>query len=332
MLVKFYTHLPLAFAVAAAIVCRELWAGAADDSVSAAAARDTSSRNVSAANGAPADTSSKTTAAAAAVSDSATARTAPEKPKEPVLLIKTKRDTVIMIADENEVHKILHTLSTNVKKSRLQGYGGAGGFSRRIVAFDMEPVVDLMRYDTKLAGITFPSLKGGFSPLNMNGGLGYGGLGHGIRIGGGGYGGSRKYVSQPFKRTPASPDSTMSLMMEVSFGGLLVEKALVKENWNVYMGSFIGAGGINIEKTTSPTSNASAFSSSGGTNERATAGFMSMEFHGGATYTIVPWMHIGGDCNALCYFSANGFELAAGNSIYGIAPGFGFRIIFGNIG
>ena len=37
---------------------------------------------------------------------------------------------------------------------------------------------------------------------------------------------------------------------------------------------------------------------------------MSTEVHGGATYTIVPWLHIGGDFNALFYYSSSGFGLA----------------------
>jgi hypothetical protein len=269
--------------------------------------------------------------ASAASSDSTDSAKSPE----PILLIKSKKDTVIVITDEHNIHKIFQNVSCSVKKSRIQGYGGAGGFSNRLVAFNMDPVVDLVHMDAKLQGISFPSLKKGYKPLTMSGGLGYGGLGNGIRIGGGGYGGSCKYVSTPFPRNGTTPDSTVSLKVNIGYGGLLIEKALVKENWNIYLGSFIGGGGVEIRKVTSPVGKSSAFSDAWTdptSGERARAAFMSTELHGGATYTIVPWMHIGGDVNALFSYSTSGFDLATSNSFSGFTPGIGFRVIFGNIG
>jgi hypothetical protein len=257
------------------------------------------------------------------------------KPMEPVLLIKSKRDTVILITDDHNIKKILQNMSSSVKKSRVQGYGGAGGFSNRLVAINMNPVVDLVNTDGKLEGISFPTLKNDYRMLTMSGGLGYGGLGNGIRIGGGGYGGSCKYVSAPFPKNGTAPDSKVSLKVSFGYGGLLIEKARVKDNWNMYLGSFIGGGAVGIQKITSPVGKTSAFSDSWtdpANGEQATAAFMATEFHGGATYTIVPWMHIGGDFNALFYYSSSGFGLATSSSFMGINPGIGFRVIFGNIG
>jgi hypothetical protein len=254
---------------------------------------------------------------------------------EPVLLIKSKKDTVVVITDDFHIQKILQNVSSSVKKSRVQGYGGAGGFSNRLVTLNMSPVLDLVNSDSKLEGISFPSLKNDFRLLTMSGGLGYGGLGNGIRIGGGGYGGSCKYVSSPFSRHSGDPDSNVTLKVTLGYGGLLIEKAKVKDNWNIYLGSFIGGGAIEIQKVTSPKGKASAFSDSWtdpNNGEHASAPFMATEFHGGATYTIVPWMHIGGDFNALLYYSTSGFGQAMSNSFMGITPGFGFRVIFGNIG
>jgi hypothetical protein len=257
------------------------------------------------------------------------------KQVEPVLLIKSKNDTVILITDDHNIRKILQNVTCSVKKSRVQGYGGAGGFSNRLVTVNMSPVVELVKTDGKLQGISFPTLKNDYRMLTMSGGLGYGGLGNGIRIGGGGYGGSCKYVSSPFTRNGTAPDSNVTLKVNFGFGGLLIEKARVKDNWNVYLGTFIGGGALEIQKITSPVGRTSAFSDSWinmEDGEQATAAFMSTEVHCGATYTVVPWMHIGGDFNALFYYSSSGFGLATSNSFYGLTPGIGFRVIFGNIG
>jgi hypothetical protein len=268
--------------------------------------------------------------------ESATARDN-GKPAEPVLLIKSKNDTVIVITDQNNIQKILQNVSNTVKKSRVQGYGGAGGFSNRLVAFNMGPVFDLVRTDSKLKGISFPTIKNDFRLMSMSGGLGYGGLGGGIRIGGGGYGGSLgNYPSEPFLAKPGdTANSVLTLKATMGFGGLLIEKAIVKDNWNVYLGSFIGGGAIEVQKVIAYEGESTAFSDSwpdSKSGEQASAGFMSTEIHGGATYTIVPWMHIGGDFNVLFYYATSGFGVATSSSFMGITPGIGFRVIFGNIG
>ncbi|MBN2035340.1 MAG: hypothetical protein JW768_01230 [Chitinispirillaceae bacterium] len=247
------------------------------------------------------------------------------KAGEPMLLLRTQKDTVLLITNESEVHKLLSKVKRNVKKSRAQGYGGAGGFSHRVVAFDMEPVADLIR--ESYPAVSFPTLDNGFTMLHMSGGMGYAGLGNGIRIGGGGYGGSMKFVSRPYNETR---DTAMTIKMDISYGGLLIEKAIVSGNWNTYLGSFIGGGSIELQKA---IGKASAFSSGlNEPNELSNAHLMSIEFHGGATYTIVPWMHVGGDISIMSYFANNGFEWSSGGSFYGITPGIGIRVVFGNIG
>ena len=268
----------------------------------------------------------------AAVSSPATVKDS-GKPVEPVLLIKSKKDTVILITDEHNIQKILKNVSSSVKKSRVQGYGGGGGFSSRIVSFDLQPAVDMIARGYPRSNLSFTTLKEGYQPFLMTGGLGYGGLGQGIRIGGGGYGGSSKYISNKFREQNATTDSSVVIDVSVSFGGMLIEKTIVKNNWNYYFGSFIGGGSLKMHPEVISAS--SVFSETWkqeNTKSDIEAGFMSMEFHGGFTYTIVPWMHIGGDFNGLFYYSPSGFEQPWSTSFYGAAPGIGFRVIFGNIG
>lgn len=250
----------------------------------------------------------------------------------PTIQLKVQKDTVLLITDKEEIAKIVSTISGKVRKSRIQGYGGAGGFGPRIGALNMDPIVDILHNNE---GITFPTLKGGYTALAMNGGLGYGGLGNGIRIGGGGWGGSRRYTSNPFKRVSgAAPDSVAEVTADFSYGGFLIEKAFVRNNWNIIAGGMIGGGGFSANIVLKPAKGASAFSSIsqniGKPNMIAALG--TLELHGGTTYTAAPWLHIGGDASMLFYNSFNGFESPAGGSFWGVMPSIGFRIIFGNIG
>lgn len=250
----------------------------------------------------------------------------------PMIQFKTQKDTVLLITDKDEIGRIVSSISSKVKKSRIQGYGGAGGFGPRIAAFNMDPIVDIVRNSD---GIIFPTLGGGYTVIAMNGGLGYGGLGNGIRIGGGGWGGSRKYTSRPFKRVAnAAQDSVAEVTAEIGYGGFLIEKAFVRENWNIIVGGMVGGGGLSANIVLKPEKGASAFSFNSDTFGKAdqSAGLGTFELHGGATCTVAPWLHVGGDASMLFYSSINGFAASTTGTFYGVMPSIGFRIIFGNLG
>lgn len=250
----------------------------------------------------------------------------------PVIQLKAQKDTVLLITDKDEIGKIVSTISGKVRKSRIQGYGGAGGFGPRIAVFDMSPIIELARNND---GIIFPTLNGDFTPVIMGGGLGYGGLGNGIRIGGGGWGGSRKYTSRPFRRAAgATQDSIAEVTAEVSYGGFMIEKAFVKDNWNILVGGMVGGGGLSANIVLKPAKGGSAFSFNTSDLEKPdqSADLGIFELHGGATYTVASWLHIGGDASMMLYSSINGFAASNSGTFYGAMPSIGFRIIFGNLG
>lgn len=208
-------------------------------------------------------------------------------------------------------------------------WGGAGGLSYRAAAFDMTPVVDLVKTDPKLAGIIFPSLQRGHQVIDVTGGFGYRCLENGIRIGAAWSGGSTKHVGRG-----SAADSAVSLEVYAGSGGLFIEKVVVRQHWNIHLGSIIGGGYVSLRKK--DISYGTVFSISNdrvsGNGEYTIARLMSLELHGGATYSVFPWMHIGGDVSAMPYYSFRGFRQSINSGFSGIQPGFGMRLAFGNRG
>jgi len=206
--------------------------------------------------------------------------------------------------------------------------GGAGGVANRVAAFNMTPVVGLAQSDSRFTGIVFPSLMSRYHGLSMSGGFGYGGIGNGVRIGAAWYSGSTKFFS-----TPDAANAVTALQVYTGTGGLLIEKMGSLENWNVFLGSIIGGGWVSVGKTTAYDGEKSLSSDNWvfDRNNNAIAGILALELHGGATYSILPWMHIGGEVSATSYYS-NGFSRGTGAAFFGILPQIGFRLAFGNLG
>lgn len=67
-------------------------------------------------------------------------------------------------------------------------------------------------------------------------------------------------------------------------------------------------------------------------DERAEAPFGGIGLHGGFTYTMLPWMHLGADAQAMFLASVNGFPGPGNNGFVMLSPGLRVRIVFGNLG
>jgi len=256
--------------------------------------------------------------------------------KEPALLVKSRKDTVVMIVDD--VDDIITKIKGGVKKSRQQGFGGAGGPVPSIMAFNMKPVAKLIEYErarTKAppARFTFPGLKDGYRVFTMGGGMGYAGVGNGIRIGGGGWGSTVRYNSEFYGE---DEDSVTQLKVHVGFGGLLIEKAMVYNHFNFVTGGFLAFGSFEVTpefgKHGQSAFRFKADDKDFGNVSEVTAKFMGVELHTGGTYTLLPWFHVGGDITTLCVFSNEGFSSAGSTGFFGFYPGMRLRIIFGNLG
>ncbi|MFW5774996.1 MAG: hypothetical protein ACOCW2_01785 [Chitinivibrionales bacterium] len=237
-----------------------------------------------------------------------------------------------------DISSIIDRSSRTIAKSRQQGYGGGGGWSPGIMAIDMEPVAELVGSDNVLGRKAFPDLHEAYTPIMMSGWMGYGGLGNGTRIGGGAWDGNIHFSSKPYD----APDETdprrkeiAVVEVEYSFVGFLMEKSFVRDQFNYLAGGMISLGSIEVKRDFFTSDSPSAFKDvweDMDDEETAEASLVGIELHGGFTYTVLPWIHLGADVNAHVSFSINGFGAPGLNSFVMASPGMRLRIVFGNIG
>jgi hypothetical protein len=252
----------------------------------------------------------------------------------PDLLIKHKQDTVFLLHNGDikkiftDLNRTMGDVNKGLNKTRVQGFGGAGGPIPAMLMIKMKPVALVIGREQGLSDKKF-TIDWGWDPFFMMGGMGYGGLGHGVRIGGGGWGGSNRYVSERFG---PNRDSTIQLDVHVGYGGFIIEKAFVKDRMNYMFGTLMGGGSIRISKRVLDNSESSAFIDFEGEEkpETAEAKCFVLQAYGGGTYTTLPWFHIGLDGNCALFLSSDGFYSSQGFAT--LNPGIRLRIIFGNIG
>lgn len=215
-----------------------------------------------------------------------------------------------------------------ISKSRIQGYGGAVSVSPMVFALRMKPVKELIQGNTELRKYSFPDLDKGYFPILVVTVMPYGGVGNGRRIGFAGVGGKVFLEGNQI-----GGDSMAVVSVKVSSGGFLFEKARVHNKLNLITGGVLSWGSIEVTKA---FQDGSAFKSSWNFNTEknepsAKASFLGLEMHAGGTYTVLPWMHIGIDANALLMMSVNGFGWGNGGFV-NVNPGLRLRIVLGNLG
>jgi hypothetical protein len=220
-------------------------------------------------------------------------------------------------------------VESSIEASRRRGFGLGGGPLVGLYAVDMEPVEELLERVRSLAGRDFGFNHFKREPFWFKGAVGYLGTGNGLRLGGGGAGGSLR-----FRAGPAASDTQVALLdVAVGYGGMLIEKATVVERLNFIMGGFIGGGSARVKATLVDAEDYSIFTVDQAVqqSDEITARFFSLELHGGCTYTVCPFFHLGADVSVPCFLSSSGFEpYTAGFA--SVNPGFGLRFIFGNLG
>jgi hypothetical protein len=240
------------------------------------------------------------------------------------------KDTVLVLTRATAREVMGSFTGRDNLSSRQQGFGGAAGFEPALFATDFRPVSRLVNKVPLLRDAIGFSVGSSYYILSMMGGSAYGGIGHGVRIGGGGWGGHTQ-----FTRTVGDTDYT--LQVGIGYGGVLIEKALVRGEFNWSMGGLFGAGGIGVELST--VGEGDAFHDLNNTANRmgaVGAAFMLIEIHGGVTYSLLSWMHIGGEVALPCFFASDGFRNASGQSVtdgfFTVNPGIRLRIVLGNLG
>ncbi|MCF7885461.1 MAG: hypothetical protein K9M80_03115, partial [Candidatus Marinimicrobia bacterium] len=128
---------------------------------------------------------------------------------------------------------ILILASSFVMADNTYFQGGAGGFETIYLPLDLNKI------DVKLNNIRLPELP---NNVYLTGGGGWGNVGNNVRIGGFGYGGSIPAISSK------NQEITREFDMEISFGGLTVEKAFHPFSFGeITMGFVVGGGAIKLE-------------------------------------------------------------------------------------
>lgn len=236
---------------------------------------------------------------------------------------ESKSDTVDASIISRSLSNIRESFSNKLSKSRAQGYGGGIIISPMIIGLQMKPIDELVRNDFTLKRYIFSDLSDNYKPLLTTGAIVYGGVGKGLRIGLGGWGGEISFNSEPRN------DSVMLLNTHFSYGGVQIEKAFVNKNLNYLVGGMIGFGKLTVTKSTSDNAWKKVNHDK---DEQAEASFSDFSMHSGFTITLLPWMHIGLDANAVFLFSVNGFNITGCDGFMSFAPGMRLRIVLGNLG
>ncbi len=244
---------------------------------------------------------------------------------------QTPKDTVELLSKEG-TRAFLESFGRK-RGARERGYGGGIGAMPGMFVMNMRPVhqfLDIITSSSEFKDITFP-LYSNFQGFFMMGITGYGALGNGLRVGGSFQSGSRSYSTR-------ENDTTYTVDVHTAFGGFLLEKAAVSGPMNWFVGGMAGGAVIDV----SPTKTSNLFShidisrEIGKEYNQLSAPALLLELHGGFTYTMVNWFHVGGELSTPLYFSPSGFKTSAGQSVTNgfltVNPGFRIRIILGNIG
>ena len=243
----------------------------------------------------------------------------------------TPKDTVELLSKEG-TRAFIESFGRK-RGSRERGYGGGIGVTPGMFAMNVRPVhqlLDVISSSSDFRNISFP-MHGNLQGFFMMGITGYGALGNGLRVGGGYHSGSRSYSTR-------ENDTTYTIDVHTSFGGFLLEKVAVSGNMNWLAGGLAGGAVIDVNpsKASNVLSHVNIDDDAGKEYNKLSASALLLELHGGFTYTMVSWFHVGGECSTPLYFSPSGFKTSAGQSLTNgfltVSPGFRIRIILGNIG
>lgn len=221
-----------------------------------------------------------------------------------------------------------------VKRERKPGFGGGGGPSVGFKAINIEPLKksitdDIARKGDGSAyhGLDFENkLAGTYETFLMLGGQGLAGIGNGVRIGGGAYGGAKLY-----RTYHDVTDSAFGLTVWNGYCGFIVEKSFPFENANVIVGTLLGGGAqgsilFNMDDANSYNGNSDTTDTD---YPYELAVYFAGEVHAGVSYSFLPWFHMGLEFSGALFASGTGFK--NGDSFTTFNPGGNIRFMFGRI-
>jgi hypothetical protein len=208
-------------------------------------------------------------------------------------------------------------------------FGIGGGPIPGVIALDLTPIKEFIRVNPVLSGKTFPMHHDSrYNRFFTMGGMGYVHVGNGVLLGGGGAGGERRYLSDRFAQ-----DSAIMLSVKAEYGGFIVEKVFDRRSYSFHTGMQIGGGSLRVKYHAEDGSafHASNTSYDANTDRENVAPFNLFEVHGGLTYSLTSFVHIGADVAVPMFYSAMGFNTHT-SEFATVNPAFAFRLLLGNKG
>ncbi len=263
-----------------------------------------------------------------------------EEPEDTIYVLGPQRedpdhkpkDTVVVLTRQSAA-EFLQRARPMPDLARRKGYGGCLGPTTGMLMIDTDPIDELFSN----TAFPYPELRRRIdTPMEsvpLFGGMLYGGVGHGTRIGLAGSGGSRTFGVH-------RGDTVRTAEISLGYGGFLVEKSLVAGNMNLILGGLLGAGGIGVTVSETNWSEQFVLDAEDRTYKQASAGagMFVLELHGGFTYSILPWFHAGLQGTMPVFSSIGGFrhegnfDLTLTDNFVTVNGGFQVRIVLGNIG
>jgi len=223
------------------------------------------------------------------------------------------------------------------RSERRPGFGGGGGMTFGFKAIDLSHLKTSIADDITRKGEKSPYyglnindiIEGDYQTAMMFGAQGLAGLGDGIRIGGGIYGGSSMLRS-----IYDDSDSLYSLVVWTGYGGFIMEKSFDFDDLHIIVGTVLGGGSqgsvlvndddIYSYETSIDTSDNIDFSEP----YELAVGFAG-EIHTALSYSFTPWFHIGAEFSGLLFVSESGYK--NGKNVTTFNPGGNLRFMFGRI-
>jgi hypothetical protein len=250
------------------------------------------------------------------------------KKNKNIVVLKESLDTVF-IFDKSVFRHVAQDWRNNIDIFRQRGYGASGSSYYGANAVLIRPVEELAENLPSLSDKKFHFNKFGFEPFLMSGGGGFVGLGDGFRLGGVGMSGERRFTSAPF-----DDDQVIVLSTKVSYGGFLIEKCILRDNWNLSVGGLLGGSSMKVAITEQSSTvfwgeNDNPYDNENDYNHRA-ACFM-VEPHCGLTYTFFYFFHLGARVSLPMFMSLDKFGVYT-NDFFTVNPGFQISLTFGNLG
>ncbi len=228
------------------------------------------------------------------------------------------------------------------RRERRPGFGGSGGLTFGLKAIDLSYLKKSFEDDIKRKGEDSPyhglnlneRIEGDYKTTMIFGVQGIAGMGNGIRIGGGIYGGA-----SVFRSIYDNNDSLHTLVTFTGYGGFLMEKSFDFDELHIILGTVIGAGSqgailIDEEEarnnaTVSETYDKEATLTTSKSHPYEFAVGFAGEIHTTVAYSLTSWFHVGMEFSGLLFVSESGYK--NGKSFTTFNPGANLRFMFGRM-